>query len=88
MGEYRGRYCYCWNHRSRAARAGDIVYVDLPKSRSQACKGATLGSVESVKAVPDVYSPVSGEVIAINESLVSNAPEKLNAEPHDGAWSK
>jgi glycine cleavage system H protein len=64
---------------------GDIVYVDLPKVGAKLSKGATLGSVESVKAVSDVYSPVSGEVVAINEAL-STAPEKLNAEPHDGAW--
>ncbi len=64
---------------------GDIVYVDLPKVGAKLSKGATLGSVESVKAVSDVYSPVSGEVVAINEVL-STAPEKLNAEPHDGAW--
>lgn len=64
---------------------GDIVYVDLPKIGAKLAKGATLGSVESVKAVSDVYSPISGEVIAINETL-ANAPEKLNAEPHDGAW--
>lgn len=64
---------------------GDIVYVDLPKVGAKLSKGATLGSVESVKAVSDVYSPVSGEVAAINEAL-STAPEKLNAEPHDGAW--
>ena len=64
---------------------GDIVYVDLPKTGAKLAKGATLGSVESVKAVSDVYSPISGEVIAINETL-ANAPEKLNAEPHDGAW--
>ena len=64
---------------------GDIVYVDLPKTGAKLSKGATLGSVESVKAVSDVYSPVSGEVVAINEAL-STAPEKLNAEPHDGAW--
>jgi glycine cleavage system H protein len=64
---------------------GDIVYVDLPKTGAKLSKGATLGSVESVKAVSDVYSPVTGEVVAINEAL-STAPEKLNGEPHDGAW--
>ena len=64
---------------------GDIVYVDLPKVGAKLSKGATLGSVESVKAVSDVYSPISGEVVAINEAL-STAPEKLNGEPHDGAW--
>lgn len=64
---------------------GDIVYVDLPRVGARVEQGKSLGSVESVKAVSDIYSPVSGEVIAINESL-SGAPEKLNADPHGEAW--
>ena len=64
---------------------GDIVYVDLPKVGARVEKGASFGSVESVKAVSDVYSPVSGEVIAVNEEL-ANEPEKLNADPHGAAW--
>ena len=64
---------------------GDIVYVDLPKVGAKVEKGKSLGSVESVKAVSDIYSPVSGEVIAINETLTS-APEKLNEDPHGAAW--
>ncbi|MBX9599473.1 MAG: glycine cleavage system protein GcvH [Bryobacteraceae bacterium] len=64
---------------------GDIVYVDLPKVGTVAEQGKTLGSVESVKAVSDIYSPVSGEVVEINE-LLASAPEKLNEDPHGGAW--
>jgi len=64
---------------------GDIVYVDLPKIGSNAESGKTFGSVESVKAVSDIYSPVSGEIVEVNESL-SSAPEKLNSDPHGGAW--
>ena len=64
---------------------GDIVYVDLPKVGTNLEQGKSLGSVESVKAVSDIYSPVSGEVIEINESLTS-APEKLNEDPHGAAW--
>ena len=64
---------------------GDIVYVDLPKVGAKVEKGKSLGSVESVKAVSDIYSPVSGEVTAINETLTS-APEKLNEDPHGAAW--
>lgn len=64
---------------------GDIVYVDLPKVGSNLSEGATMGSVESVKAVSDIYSPISGEVMEINESL-SSTPEKLNADPHGEAW--
>jgi glycine cleavage system H protein len=64
---------------------GDIVYVDLPKVGSTAEKGKTFGSVESVKAVSDIYAPVSGEVVAVNE-LLATAPEKLNEDPHGLAW--
>ena len=64
---------------------GDIVYVDLPKIGAQIEKGKSFGSVESVKAVSDVYAPVGGEVTAINEDLIA-APEKLNQDPHGTAW--
>ena len=64
---------------------GDIVYVDLPKAGAKAEKGKAIGSVESVKAVSDVYAPVSGEVVEINE-LLTTAPEKLNEDPHGEAW--
>jgi glycine cleavage system H protein len=64
---------------------GDIVYVDLPKVGASAEKGKTIGSVESVKAVSDIFAPVSGEVIASNE-LLTTSPEKLNEDPHGAAW--
>ena len=64
---------------------GDIVYVDLPKIGTLIEKGKSFGSVESVKAVSDVYAPVGGEVVAINEDLIA-APEKLNQDPHGTAW--
>ena len=64
---------------------GDIVYVDLPKVGATAEKGKTFGSVESVKAVSDIYSPVSGEVLAVND-LLTASPEKLNEDPHGAAW--
>lgn len=64
---------------------GDIVYVDLPKPGAAVEAGKALGSVESVKAVSDIYSPVSGEVVAVNE-LLATAPEKLNEDPHGTAW--
>jgi glycine cleavage system H protein len=64
---------------------GDIVYVDLPKLGDAVEQGKTIGSVESVKAVSDIYSPVSGEVVAANEELAT-APEKLNEDPHGAAW--
>ena len=64
---------------------GDIVYVDPPKIGAQVVVGASLGSVESVKAVSDIYSPVSGEVVAVNEAL-ADAPEKMNQDPHGEGW--
>jgi glycine cleavage system H protein len=64
---------------------GDIVYVDLPKPGASVQQGKSFGSVESVKAVSDIYSPVTGEVIEANETLAT-APEKLNEDPHGSAW--
>ena len=64
---------------------GDIVFVALPKVGAKIAKGETFGSVESVKAVSDIYSPVSGEISAINEVL-GKTPEKLNEDPHGDAW--
>jgi glycine cleavage system H protein len=64
---------------------GDIVYVDLPKVGTHIEQGKSLGSVESVKAVSDVYSPVSGEVTEINQTLAEK-PETLNSDPHGAAW--
>jgi glycine cleavage system H protein len=64
---------------------GDIVYVDLPKIGALLDIGKSFGSVESVKAVSDIYAPISGEVSEINETL-ADAPEKLNEDPHGAAW--
>jgi glycine cleavage system H protein len=63
---------------------GDIVFVDLPKVGSSVEKGKVFGSVESVKAVSDLYSPVSGKVTAVNEELTSS-PEKINTDAHS-SW--
>lgn len=64
---------------------GDIVFVDLPKPGASVSKGKSFGSVESVKAVSDVYSPVSGEVTQAND-LLGKSPERLNDDPHGEAW--
>ena len=64
---------------------GDIVYVDLPKAGARIEQGKSLGSVESVKAVSDIYSPVSGEVVEVNRPL-ADAPEILNSDPHGAGW--
>ncbi|MGB8477967.1 MAG: glycine cleavage system protein GcvH [Acidobacteriaceae bacterium] len=63
---------------------GDIVFVDAPKVGDTVESGKVFGSVESVKAVSDLYSPVSGTVTAVNQDLVT-APEKINTEPHQ-SW--
>ncbi len=61
---------------------GDIVFVDLPRVGSQIQAGSTFGSVESVKAVSDLYAPVSGTVTEVNEDLTS-APEKINSDANN-----
>ncbi len=63
---------------------GDIVYVDVPKVGDTVTANAAFGSVESVKAVSDLFSPVSGKVTAVNEEL-KTAPDKINENPH-GTW--
>ncbi|MGD0599526.1 MAG: glycine cleavage system protein GcvH [Terriglobales bacterium] len=63
---------------------GDIVFVELPKVGTEITMGKTLGTVESVKAVSDVYAPVSGTVTGVNEDLATS-PEKVNKDAH-GAW--
>ncbi len=64
---------------------GDVVYVELPKVGAQLEAGKGFGTVESVKAVSELYSPASGEVLAVNEALASS-PEKINQDPHGAAW--
>ena len=63
---------------------GDIVFVELPKVGSQISAGKTFGTVESVKAVSDLYAPASGTVTEVNGELAT-APEKINQDAH-GAW--
>ncbi|MGB9834573.1 MAG: glycine cleavage system protein GcvH [bacterium] len=64
---------------------GDIVYVDLPPLGKEVKKGETLLVVESVKTASDVYAPLSGKVIEINNAL-SKAPEKVNRDPYGEGW--
>ncbi len=64
---------------------GDIVYVDLPKEGAVVQQGKTIGSVESVKAVSDIFTPVSGEVLETNSSL-ADTPEILNSDPYGSGW--
>jgi glycine cleavage system H protein len=64
---------------------GDVVFVELPKVGSKIEAGKTFGTVESVKAVSDIYAPASGEVVETNEVL-HNTPEKINTDPHGAGW--
>jgi len=64
---------------------GDIVYVEVAKPGEHVSANESFGTVESVKAVSEIYSPVSGEVTAVNGKLQNN-PELLNTDPHGAAW--
>ncbi|MAI97019.1 MAG: glycine cleavage system protein H [Synechococcus sp. MED650] len=64
---------------------GDIVFVDLPEVGSSLTKGNSFGSVESVKAVEDMYAPLSGEVLERNEAVLAS-PEELQNDPHAEGW--
>lgn len=64
---------------------GDVVFVDLPAVGKQVAAGEVLGEVESTKSVSEVYAPVAGTVVAVNESL-SEAPENLNRDPYGDGW--
>jgi len=64
---------------------GDVVFVELPKVGTQLKAGQSLGTIESVKAVSEIFTPVSGEVTETNPALV-DAPEKINSDPHGSAW--
>src|SRR6266478_446101 len=64
---------------------GDVVFVELPKVGARVEKGKSFGTVESVKAVSEIYAPASGEVVEANANL-QNTPEKINTDPHGAAW--
>src|SRR5918912_702028 len=64
---------------------GDVVYVELPKPGETFAAHESFGSVESVKAVSEIFTPVSGEIVEVNESL-QDEPEKVNADPYGEGW--
>jgi glycine cleavage system H protein len=64
---------------------GDVVFVELPETGTTLEAGDTFGAVESVKAVSDLYAPVGGEVVEVNEAL-NDAPEKINEDPYGDGW--
>ena len=68
-----------------AEELGDIVFVELPEIGRTLTKDETLGVIESVKTASDLFAPVAGEVVAVNEAL-ADAPELVNSEPYGGGW--
>jgi glycine cleavage system H protein len=64
---------------------GDVVFVELPAAGSTLAKGKTFSSVESVKAVSEIYAPANGQVVETNASL-QNKPESINSDPHGAGW--
>jgi len=64
---------------------GDVVYVEMPETGTELEENQTFGVIESVKAVSDMYSPISGEVVEVNEAL-NDAPELVNEDPHGKGW--
>ncbi|MBY0379486.1 MAG: glycine cleavage system protein GcvH [Burkholderiales bacterium] len=67
------------------ALLGDIVYLELPKIGQAVTMNSTIGVIESVKAASDLYSPISGEVVEINNEAIDN-PSVVNINPHDSGW--
>lgn len=67
------------------AELGDVVYIDLPSVGALVEKGKSMFTVESVKAVSDIYAPVDGEIIEVNDSL-SSSPQLVNEDPFKGGW--
>lgn len=64
---------------------GEVVYIDLPSAGDSLSAGDTFGEIESVKSVSELFAPVSGEIVEVNEGL-SDTPETVNADPHGEGW--
>lgn len=68
-----------------ASALGDLVYVELPEVEQDVVSGGEMAVVESVKAASDVYAPIAGSIVAVNEDLAED-PEKINVEPYGEGW--
>ncbi|WP_298176450.1 glycine cleavage system protein GcvH [Saccharomonospora sp.] len=68
-----------------AESLGDVVFVQLPEAGSNVTAGEVCGEIESTKSVSELYSPVTGEVVELNESVV-DSPETVNSDPYDAGW--
>ena len=64
---------------------GDVVFIELPEEGATFSAGDSFGTIESVKAVSDLYAPVGGEVVEVNETL-NDSPERVNEDPYGGGW--
>ena len=67
------------------AALGDVTYIELPENGKQVKAGDTIGNIESVKAVSDIYAPLSGKIVAVNEAL-NDDPSPINNAPFEGGW--
>ena len=67
------------------SQLGDVVYIDLPKVGDVVARGDVIGAIEAVKTVADIYSPVSGEIVAVNSAL-KDASELVNKDPYGEGW--
>jgi len=63
---------------------GDVVYIDIPDASATVSKGDTFGTIEAVKTVADLYAPVSGQIVEVND--VNGAPDVVNSDPYGGGW--
>lgn len=68
-----------------AKELGDVVFLELPETGSAVGAGEAVGTIETVKSVEDLFSPVSGEVVEVNEAVL-DAPEQVNQDPHGAGW--
>ena len=68
-----------------AEQLGDVVYVDLPEAGSEITSGTEMGEIESTKAVSEIYTPVSGEIVEVNEAL-EDSPETVGEDPYGDGW--
>jgi glycine cleavage system H protein len=100
MGEYPDTYKYSAEHEWISVddgvgtvgithhaqdELGDVVFVELPESGTPLARDVVFGTIESVKAVSDLYAPVAGEIVEVNEALI-DAPEVVNDDPHGAGW--
>lgn len=82
---FDGKLAYIGITEFAQSELGDIVFVELPEVGDEVRAGDTFGTVESVKTVSDLFAPVSGKVVQINDALADN-PEKVNEEPYETGW--